>query len=526
MKSFRSGLGVSMLSIAAIAAGYFGGRPLLDHMEFARAENTVEANRQELSTVQDLSTVFRRIDKVVEPSVVKIVVTRTTQGSGNNQAEDMMRRFFRDHGGVMPPGFGNDNDNGNGNQDEQPQSETVEGSGVIIEASDGNGYILTNNHVAKDANTLTISLSDGRVIKNGKVLGTDPKSDLAVIEIQADRLIPATWGDSDELEKGDWVLAFGSPFDFVGSMTHGIVSALNRETDIGETPDSGVMYQNFIQVDAPINPGNSGGPLVNIHGEVVGINTAIVTDSGGFQGIGFAIPSNQAKAVYTALKEHGAVVRGWLGVRIGSVADETPGLIKSYNYTASTGVFVEEVYDNTPATGKLHEGDIIMALNGKKVDTRQELRDRIADTAPGDTATLKVWRDGKEQDVDITIGKQPENLDTLAQNDNGGGQDQAPSESAKQLGMTLQTLDADTAKQLQLGDVTAGAVITNVDPNSPAATAGLQQGMVITDVGRTKVHNAQEAASALSKADLKQGIRLYVASHDGKAFFFLQNADQ
>jgi serine protease Do len=525
MRSFRSGLGVSVLSMAAIAAGYFGGRPLLDHMDFARAENTVEANRQELSTVQDLSTVFRHIDKVVEPSVVKIVVTKTSKAPGDNPAEDMMRRFFRDHGdGNTPPGLGNDNGNGNQDQPEE-QSETVEGSGVIIDASDGNGYILTNNHVAGDAGKLTIFLSDGRVIKDGKVLGADPKSDLAVIQITADRLIPATWGDSDELEKGDWVLAFGSPFDYVGSMTHGIVSALNREAD-EQDPNNTVMYQNFIQVDAPINPGNSGGPLVNIHGEVVGINTAIVTESGGFQGIGFAIPSNQAKTVYTALKEHGTVVRGYLGVEVHGVAEENPDFIKTFRYDGTTGVFVWQVMPNTPADGKLEHGDIIMSLNGRKTDTQPDFRNRIASMAPGEKAELKVWRDFKEQDVEITLGTQPENMNVLARNDNNGGGDQAQAGTTKQFGMTLQTLDEDTAKQLQLNNIKTGAVVIKVDPNSPAADAGVQPGMVVTEVGSAKVHNAQEAGDALSKSDIKQGIRLYVTTSTGKTFVFMQNDGQ
>ena len=188
-----------------------------------------------------------------------------------------------------------------------------------MEVQGGSGFILTNNHVAGGATELTVTLSDGRVIKGNdvKVLGADAKTDLAVVKIKADHLIPAQWGDSDKLERGDWVMAFGSPFGYVGSMTHGIVSALHRQAGILAAQQG---YENFIQVDAPINPGNSGGPLINIHGEVVGINTAIASRSGGFQGIGFAIPSNQAKFVYAGLKDHGKITRGWLGVSISDVA--------------------------------------------------------------------------------------------------------------------------------------------------------------------------------------------------------------
>src|SRR5580658_2330047 len=291
MKPWRSKAAVALLSAAAVTGGFYGGGTLLEKYQFARAESQVDDNRQDLSNAEDLSTVFRHIGKVIGPSVVNIQVRKEIK----NPQDDTIRKFFHDHGEELPPGFdGGGGGEGGGDGDDGEQQEVGTGSGVIMEASDGYGYILTNNHVAGGADEMDITLPDGREIKNGKLLGADPKSDLAVVRIQADDLIPAKWGNSDDLEKGDWVLAFGSPFGFVGSMTHGIVSALNRE-DVGIIPQG---YENFIQVDAPINPGNSGGPLVNIHGEVVGINTAIASRSGGFQGIGFAIPSNQAKVVF------------------------------------------------------------------------------------------------------------------------------------------------------------------------------------------------------------------------------------
>jgi serine protease Do len=517
MKQARSGFGVSILCLAAIAAGYFGGRPLLERAEFARAESNVQSTRQQLQTVQDLSTVFRHVGEVVEPSVVNIKITKTIKSSGNNAAEDMLRRFFQEHGQNMPPGMSPDQGNGNG--DNADQSEEVEGSGVIMEVADGYGYILTNNHVAADAATITIFLDDGRKIDNAKVLGTDPKSDLAVIQIKADRLIAANWGNSDELAKGDWVLAFGSPFDYVGSMTHGIVSALNRDRVMGDA--SRLTYENFIQVDAPINPGNSGGPLVNIHGDVVGINTAIATVSGGFQGIGFAIPINQAHSVYTALKDHGAVVRGWLGVEIVDLPDVEPGLLKSFNYPGDTGVYIPEVLDNTPATDKLAAGDIIMSLNGDKMNTKNQLRGKIADLAPGTKITLKVWRDDKEQSVDVILGKQPDTEQLAsAGGDNGPAAEPTP---AKSLGMTFISLDSDTAQKFGLTGIKTGAVISSVDKGSAAEKAGLVPGDVITEVGKTYVHNAEETVEALAKVDIKQGVRLYVVTPEGKNFVFLQD---
>jgi serine protease Do len=244
---------------------------------------------------------------------------------------------------------------------------------------------VTNNHVAGGADEMTITLYDGRQITKAKTVGTDPKSDLAVVKIEADRLIPAKWGDSDQLAKGDIIMAFGSPFGYVGSMTHGIVSGLNRTSD----PEGGwgILgrngYENFIQVDAPINPGNSGGPLVNLKGEVVGINTAIASRTGAFNGIGFAIPSNQAKNIFQQLRDKGKVTRGFIGVKISDVAHDLPKA-ESFGYHGTTGALVEETYEDTPATGKLQIGDIVTAINGKPIQNNQQLRNIVAASKPGD----------------------------------------------------------------------------------------------------------------------------------------------
>jgi serine protease Do len=509
---------VAALSVAAIAAGYFGGKPLLDRVEFAQAEAQVQASRQELATVEDMSTVFRHVGKVVEPSVVEIEVHKKVQTQHMPSAEeDLMRRFFREHGQDFP--F----DNNNNDQDNSEQYEIAKGSGVIMEAADGYGYILTNNHVAGDAAVMDITLADGRIIKNSKVMGTDAKSDLAVVQIKADRLIPAKWGNSDELEKGDWVMAFGCPLGYIGSMTHGIVSALNR-TNVAILPREG--YENFIQVDAPINPGNSGGPLVNIHGEVVGVNTAIATRSGMFEGIGFAIPSNQAKEVFYALKSHGKVVRGWLGIQIEDVGPENAALAKSFNFSGTSGVLVTQVFPGTPVYGKLEHGDIIVGLNGTAIENSQQLRNLVADTAPGTKLTIKYVRDGKEQNADVQVGDQPEDMTVFA---GYGGREQQENDGAPlepsvttKWGLSLRTLDADSAQKVGIPDLKEGALITDVAPNSLAATAGLRAGQVITEVGNSKVHSAMEAEQALSKSSPADGVRLYVATSDGSAYVFLQ----
>src|SRR3954462_3324778 len=348
MKSFPKRFLSLTLAASAFGFGYLGYN-YTQNRSFALAEEKREEVRAGLSHAEDLATAFRSVGKVVEPSVVNIQVRKKGPDIRSLPIDpDDLRKFFPkgpDGEDLVPKNFRNPRGGGQGNPGDQdsPDDDTFEmpdqigtGSGVIMEYNDGKGYILTNNHVAGAAEELTITLSDGREFHNGKVLGTDPKTDLAVIEIKADRLSPAKWGNSDDLQKGDWIMAFGSPFGYVGSMTHGIVSALNRQAGIL----GAAGYESFIQVDAPINPGNSGGPLVNLHGEVVGINTAIASQSGGFQGIGFAIPSNQAKFIYTALKEKGKVTRGWLGVSIKDVAKD-PGLAASFGYKAEKGVFVQ-----------------------------------------------------------------------------------------------------------------------------------------------------------------------------------------
>ncbi|MGA3065633.1 MAG: trypsin-like peptidase domain-containing protein [Tepidisphaeraceae bacterium] len=519
MNPMRSRFLVVLFAFGAMAAGYFGGRPLLERVEFARAEESVQSTRQELATVEDLSTVFRHVDKVVQPSVVQIDVTKTLHSSDDGQSgpDDQLRKFFQDHGfpDINPP--------------QQDQQEIGTGSGVIMEVDGGYGYVLTNNHVAGDATSIEVELADGRILKNKDVtlLGADPKSDLAVLKIKVDRLIPAVWGNSDELEIGDWVMAFGSPFGYVGSMTHGIVSALKR--DNVNIIMGGQGYENFIQVDAPINPGNSGGPLVNIRGEVIGINTAIATRSGGFQGIGFAIPSNQAHDVYTALKEHGSVVRGWLGISLEDVSDNL-ALAHSFGYTGEQGILVGEVAPNGPVAGLVSPGDIIHGYNGQPVANSHELRVLVASTPPGTKATLQVFRNGADEDVTITVGTQPSDMEAAM--DHGGGDDQAASPAESQavqaIGLTLATLDKDQAAKL---GIDSGAVVTDVAHDSIAEKCGMAVGDVITMVFKTPIHSAKDAADALAGGDLNKGIRLYVISRDEQSghqvsrFVFLQNPD-
>jgi serine protease Do len=529
MKSFRKSVAVMLLGGGA-AGGLVVGSNLFHGAQWASAEQKPDTTPQQLSTVNDLSTVFRQIGKAVEPSVVNITVHKTIKGVTRNLPFDdnFLRRFFPDQ---VPNNNGNgnndDNNNNDNNDNNSPDNgdEGLEqvgtGSGVIMEVNGSTGYILTNNHVAGGATEMLITLADGRKIEDAKVLGTDPKSDLAVVEIHADRLSPAKWGDSSTLEQGDWVLAFGSPLGYVGSMTHGIVSALDRQAGILGNQ----AYEDFIQVDAPINPGNSGGPLVNIHGDVVGINTAIASRSGGFQGIGFAIPSNEAKFVFTSLKDKGKVTRGWLGVSIGDVSRD-PQTAASFGYNGSNGVIVEQTFHDTPANGKLRAGDIIEAMNGRPVENVLQFRNAVASEAPGTDLDLKVFRDGKETDVTLKLGEQPVDLVSFGHaagpNDNSGAQNDATAEA---LGMKLVTPDDEAVQKFNLSDK-EGALVVSVKPRSPADRAGVRPGDLITRVAGQVVTNARQAGDALAKQDATKGVRLYITDADGSRFVFVEPTRQ
>jgi serine protease Do len=372
-------------------------------------------------------------------------------------------------------------------------------------------------------------MSDGRVIKHAHLMGTDPLTDLAVVRVKSDDLIAAHWGNSDELQKGDWVLAFGSPLGYSGTMTHGIVSALNRN-DVGVI-DHG--YEHFIQVDAPINPGNSGGPLVNIHGEVVGINAAIASKTGLFSGIGFAIPSNQAHTVYDTIKAGKKVIRGWLGVDIANVSDEQYARVAKnrFGYTDTTGVFVRGPIRGTPSWGHLIGGDIITAFNGTPIKDTEELQRMVAATEPNTVAKLTVFRDGKSTEVDVTLGSRPDDVSSLQPAEPGAEpqlnqQNQQDAHVTADLGISLQTLTPAIARQLSLDPGTSGAVVTKVTPGSLADKAGLRAGIIITQVGRTAINNARQANDALSKVDVKKGVAVKVLTSDGPDFVYLQAEDQ
>ncbi len=388
------------------------------------------------------------------------------------------------------------------------------GSGVIVEVEGQYGYILTNNHVAGGATDITVELADGRVITGAQVMGTDPKSDLAVVRIEADNLIPAQLGDSDQLDKGDWVLAFGSPFGYVGSMTSGIISAKNRQTGIlGQ-----LGQENFIQTDAAINPGNSGGPLVNLRGEVIGINTAIASRTGGFNGIGFAIPSNQAKPIYEILKQGGKVERGYLGVGISDLTDPRGReQAEVLGFEGTKGVLVGQVTRDAPAAGALRPGDIITAINGAAVDNVSQLRQRVANTPPNTKIDLTVFRAGKTETVSVTLGAQPDDLESVASV-------ASPNQQDTTVGLGLRALTDEVKAELGIDNIDAGVAVTEVTTGSPAARAGLQPGDVITSIDGKPVTTLREASDAIKAGDLNKGIRMIVANQQGQRFVVVRRA--
>ena len=499
---------VLSLAIAAVAAV-----SLLTASAFAESPSDQAA----LARVDDLAAAMKHVNKLVEQSVVSIEVTKTASAAlnpfGQNQ-EDLLRRFFPDTDGDgqpdVPPGmqfrFGP-----NGNGGEVPK-QRGEGSGVILDATQGGAYVLTNNHVAGGAEKIVVTLSDGRQIEDVEVVGTDPRSDLAVLKITSDGLVGAKWADSDSLEKGDIVLAFGSPFGYVGSMTQGIVSALNRQAGILGRDG----YEAFIQTDCAINPGNSGGPLVNTHGEVIGINTAIASQTGGFNGIGFAIPSNQARFVYESLRDHGKVTRGFLGVSISDVTVQ-PGRAKALGYTDRVGAFVSEVRNDTPADGKILPNDIIVALNDHPITTAQALRMKIATIKPGAEVTLGVVREGQRESIALKLAAFPEDPK------------QSVASSAKEhnansdgIGASLTDPTTSRLKSFGLPGDAKGALVTEVKLDSPGAFAGLEVGDLITKIGTTTIENADDAVAALQEAKLSEGINLMIRNKSGTKSVFIQ----
>jgi len=414
---------------------------------------------------------FAPIVKKVAPSVVKIFVTMKAAGENPfaNSDMDFFRRFFGEDGlKQMNPGK------------LHAPTEHGLGSGVIVSPD---GYILTNNHVVNNASEIQVALNDGRQF-TAKVIGSDPKTDVALIRIKADNLPALTLADSDKIEVGDVVLAIGNPFGIGQTVTKGIVSAKDRTT-------SGDMDEDFIQTDAAINPGNSGGALVDTEGRVVGINSAILTHSGGNQGIGFAVPSNLCRWVMDSLVKSGRVERGFLGVMIQNL---TPDLATAFKLDRTTGALVGDVTPDSPADkAGLKSGDVITQLNGQPIEDASQLKLRVAESTPGSKVQVAVNRNGEAKTFDVTLGNLPENK--VAKTDEQSGN----TKTEALAGVGVADLDQNTRAELGIPAQVQGAVITEVAPDSAAYQAGLRPGDVITELDRKPVKNAQDAIADTAK---------------------------
>ena len=441
---------------------------------------------------------FAPIVKQVLPEVVNISTTKvvkTPAGLSGQMPQGMpMDPFFRQF-------FGN-NFGGQFNSPQNPQEDRERslGSGVIVSPE---GYILTNNHVVAGATEIQVTTSDKHQYK-ARVVGTDPKTDLAVLKVDAMNLLAITIADSSKVQVGDYALAIGDPFGVGETVTMGIVSATGR-TNLGIED-----YEDFIQTDAPINPGNSGGALVNDRGELIGVNTAILSHgSGGNEGVGFAIPSNLARNVMDQIIRNGKVTRAYMGVYIQGVS---PELAKAFGESAPRGALVGDVEPGSPAQKSgLEKGDIVVALNGKPITDSNQLRMSISMMEPGSTANLKVWRNGSEHDFAVKLGEMP------TENERASAAPTNPQGALE--GVTVENVTDQTAQQLGLPANTKGVVVTDINPSSPLADSGLQQGDVIQEVNHQNVTNVNDFNRAVQNAGKnplllvnRQGHTLFIAA--------------
>jgi serine protease Do len=475
-------------------------------------ENNVHAAALTASLLDDNSVAaLTAIDHAMEslaarvtPAVVNVAVTSKAdgqqvemEGMGQQDLPPGLRQYF---------GFGN---GGGGRRMQLPQKPQLQhgvGSGVIISPD---GYIVTNDHVVNGATQIKVTLHDRRVL-NAKVIGVDKLTDLAVIKVDSHDLPAVSWGDSTKLEPGQTVLAFGSPFGyFQFSVTRGIVSAVNRQNPYS---DDARKLGGYIQTDAAINPGNSGGALVNSHGELVGINTFIISDSGSFAGAGFAIPAQIAKATADQIIKTGSVHHGYLGI---SMNDVTPDNAHFFNLTDAAGAIVAQVTPNSPASrAGLQNGDVIEQLNGEKMVNGSALQLAVADVRPGTKIQLGILRNGHQQTVDLTVGEYHAN-GQVASNEGDGNDGKA--EGGK-LGLAMSDLTPDVRQQLNLPEGVKGAAIESVRPGSPAEDAGLQPGDVIVQVNRHDVDSAHQAVASVHAIPSGEDVLLLVWSRGGESY--------
>jgi len=491
--------------VVLIAGGAMYGPALVGRIAFAVEEGKQAAVREhlaELSKRDYLSPLFREVAKAVKPAVVEVRVTKRikVRQMPSPEMDDFFRRFFGEESPRRLP--------------RQPRPRYREyfsrglGSGVIVDAE--KGYVLTNHHVVGEADEVEVILADKRKFQ-AQWVRTDRQSDLAIVKIAPKGLLEAPLGDSDKMRVGDWVLAVGTPESLPQTVTAGIISAKGRTTRRADA------YQDFLQTDAAINHGNSGGPLVNMRGEVIGINTAIVSRTGVNEGIGLAIPSNMAKNVMAQLIEKGKVVRGYLGVVIQNVDEK---LAKSFDLPDTKGALVSQVAGGGPAErAGIKVGDFIVAVGDKKTRNVNELRNAVAAVKPGRTVRLELYRDGKTQTLSVKIEAQPDDMAGAF------GWEEPLETASEKFGLKVATMNEELAKRYGYEEAPKGVVITAVDPQSDAAEQGLREGMVITHVRGRELASAEQFAKMVSGDAAASGVRIRIMQPDGaRRFVFIAPA--
>ena len=465
------------------------------------------ARDPDIAYLARFSQAFTRVAKAASPAVVFITVERKVTAPGivhpgfqwphrQGPFGEDMEEFFRSFPELRRFRFGP-------GPDPMPRRRHFrrpgQGSGFVLTPD---GYIMTNSHVVKDADKVTVKFSDGRE-RAATIVGADERSDVAVIKVEGQNLATLPLGDSDKLQVGEWVLAIGNPFGLVSTVTAGIVSAKGRR-GVGI-----VDYENFIQTDAAINPGNSGGPLINLDGEVVGVNTAIFSRSGGYMGIGFAIPIKMANAIRKQLVKSGRVTRGYLGVMIQQLDGK---LAEAMGMGMVRGVLVGQVIEDSPAArAGFQAGDVIAELDGRKIDDVGALRNHIAQTAPGSRVKVTVLRAGNRKTLRVKLGTLPPQEQLAGPVDPGAPGGRAVLGLLDRLGLSVENQTDKRGKQ-------DGVIVTRVEPGSPAGEAGIRHGAVILEVvmetGRTRVRNVREFSRAIAKAG-KTG-RVVLRIKDGR----------
>jgi len=492
--SSRRWLVPAMVAVVAAGATWLAAEAKHDDR---KASVEVKVDPAPLVRAADSAASFSPVVRRVTPSVVKVVTRERAKELEVSAGLPFDDPFFRQFFG---PNLGR-----NQRRTQRAPAQVGLGSGIIVSAD---GYILTNCHVVDDADSVKVTLADGRQL-NARVVGTDKKTDIAVIKVDTFGLPAITFADSDKVEVGDRVLAVGNPFGIGQTVTSGIVSATGRA---GAT---GLDYEDFIQTDAAINPGNSGGALVDVQGRLIGLNTAILSRSGGFQGIGFAIPSNLANRVMNSLVQNGKVVRGFLGV---SIQDISPDLQEGLGLKSAQGAIVGDVTTDSPAEkAGLKSKDVLLEFDGKPVADSRKLKFAVAATEPGREVKLKVLRDGKEQSLTVKIGELPGDKGSSGSKVAGGDESVLD-------GVEVADLDASARSEFDIPTRVHGALVTSVDASSAAAEAGLAPGDVIQEINNKSVRSADDAVRLTEHASTRKTL-LKLWSHGSAHYLVVDETD-